>query len=322
VSFTQLLVPSDPRARYFLGGLLIAAGVLVGSAAYAQPVLYVSDFTTNFVYQIPAGGGPATTYFSNPPPPTPNGLTGIVFDSLGNLLVSDARNSRVVKVTPQGVGAIYASGFGGAQGLAIDGSNNLYIAAVNDNAVYKVAPTLSQSTFAGGLNGPVGLAYDRTSGSLYVTNHGGTTVSQFNSLGTLLHTYSGFSTPQALALDGAGDLYVSSFNGGSPNGEVQKMRLSDGAILARYSGFANPVGMYFDATSGSVIVGDTTNGTVSSISPLGVVTPYATGVPHPDFMTVNPVPEPSSLFLGAFGGISMGLAAWRRRRNARGQVRC
>ena len=45
----------------------------------------------------------------------------------------------------------------------------------------------------------------------------------------------------------------------------QRMSGSDGVILATYSGFGNPVGLYFDAPSGNVIIGDTANGTVSSI---------------------------------------------------------
>jgi sugar lactone lactonase YvrE len=306
-------------------GLTLAALVLAAPRALAQPVLYVSDFTTNTVSTIPAGGGSATgVSFSSPPGPALSGLTGLAFDSARNLYVSDASNDRVLKITPGGASSVYASGMSGCQGLAIDGADNLYVAGINQDEVFKVAPTTPAPTttvFASGLNGPVGLAYDRASNSLYVSNHGhsndGTTVSRFNGSGGLVNTFTGFNVPQGLALDDSGDLYVSNGVGG----QVNKVNLSNGSILATYSGFGNPIGLAFDNASGNLFVGDFTNASVSEVSPTGTVTPnYGTGIPHPDFVTLAPVPEPSSLLLGGFGAAFLGLATRRHRRNTRPRV--
>jgi len=124
---------------------------------------------------------------------------GLALDSQGNVFVASF-NSRIYKVTPQGVISVVAGstyGYGGdggpatsAQisepwGLAIDSSDNLYIADAFNNRIRKVSPDGIITTVAGngfdGFDGdggpatsarlefPMGVALD-TAGNLFVAS--------------------------------------------------------------------------------------------------------------------------------------------------------
>jgi sugar lactone lactonase YvrE len=127
---------------------------------------------------------------------------GVAVDTVGNLYIADTRNSRVRKVSRDGViitvagnGTSGYSGDGGpatsAQlrspaGLAVDASGNLYIADSLDNRIRKVSTDGTITTVAGrgdfnpplgdggpatsaALAGPLGVAVD-TGGNLYIAD--------------------------------------------------------------------------------------------------------------------------------------------------------
>lgn len=99
---------------------------------------------------------------------------GIVIDQSGNLLVADAENNAIRKITPQGnvttfAGVLtntrgYADGVGSAArfgqpcGLAIDASGFLYVGDIVNYRVRKISPSASVTTLAGVTwnNGPLG----------------------------------------------------------------------------------------------------------------------------------------------------------------------
>ena len=93
---------------------------------------------------------------------------GIVADSLGNIYVSDFRNNRIRKITPQGMvctlagsatrgsadGNINTASFFHPAGLAIDKKGNLYVADSGNNKIRKITPHGMVTTLAGnGLRG-------------------------------------------------------------------------------------------------------------------------------------------------------------------------
>ncbi|MEK7676740.1 MAG: hypothetical protein AAB676_12990 [Verrucomicrobiota bacterium] len=100
-------------------------------------------------------GGPATSAFMTGP-------TGIGFDGLGNLFITDTYNGRIRKVAPNGIittvagnGTYGYSGDGGPatsaaltapSGLAVDGFGNLFFADPGNSRIRKIAfstgPTL------------------------------------------------------------------------------------------------------------------------------------------------------------------------------------
>lgn len=134
------------------------------------------------------------------------GPAGLVLDRAGNLYVASADSCRVLKVDTGGRNSTVVagsdkcgySGDGGpataAQlnlplGLAMDGAGNLYIADRDAHVVRKVTPDGKISTFAG--NGFSGSSGD-----------GG------------LATKASLASPNGVAIDSAGNVYISEFLGG------------------------------------------------------------------------------------------------------------
>jgi sugar lactone lactonase YvrE len=88
-------------------------------------------------------------------------------------------------------------------------------------------------------------------------------------------TFGSFDSPNALAFDTAGNLYVANY----VNGTVDKVTPS-GAVSTFVSGFGNPRGLAFDA-AGNLYVADGKADTVSKVTPAGVVSTFASGFIDP-----------------------------------------
>src|SRR5262249_43599938 len=137
-------------------------------------------------------GGPATSAQLNVP-------FGVAVDGAGNLYIADLRNSRIRKVTTDGLISTVAgnettgySGDGGPatsaqlnspNGVAVDGAGNLYIADYSNNRIRRVTTDGLISTVAG--NGTRGYSGD-----------GGPA------------TFAQLSGPAGVALDAAGNLNI------------------------------------------------------------------------------------------------------------------
>ena len=201
---------------------------------------------------------------------------GLAIDSLGNLYIADAANHRIRMVTPAGVISTIAGnghpGFGGDNGpaaaaqlnqpydVALDSSGNLYIADFGNQRVRRIDSSGNITTVAG--NGATG------------SNGDGGPATAALLLG-----------PRNLALDSAGNLYLSEFNGHrvrmvTPGGIISTFA---GIGIAGFSGdggpaaasqLAYPAGLALDA-AGDLYIVDTLNvrirkvlagsGTISSV---------------------------------------------------------
>jgi len=153
----------------------------------------------------------------------PNGIT---VDALGNLFVTETTDGTIRKLSPDGVISIIAGDgeetrFSEPNGIAIDKAGNLYIADSWNNRIQKVSPEGEVSTFVGSEKGLV---------------DGVGSAAQFNN-------------PHGIAIDAAGNLYVTdSFNNRirkvTPKGEVSTIAGSGPADSygGRQEGYADGPG--------------------------------------------------------------------------------
>jgi NHL repeat len=199
-------------------------------------------------------------------------VAGMAMDGSGNLYVVDELYHTIRKITSAGsvttIAGFGASGyvdgvgtsakFSTPEGIAIDATGNLYVTDVLNHCIRKITPAGVVNTFAG--NG--------TAGAGYVDGTG---------------TSARFNAPTGIAIDGAGNLYVSDSSNRrirkiSPLGEVSTLAGSgvvgnlDGAGTA--ATFTRPFGLTLDG-SGNLYVTDIGSNLLRKISPAGAVTTLA-----------------------------------------------
>ena len=219
-------------------------------------------------------GGPATeAQLLNP--------LGLAVDGSGNLYVSDFGNQRIRRIDPDGVITTIAGtgerGFGGdggpateAQllnpyGLAVDGSGNLYVADLGNQRIRRIDPNGVITTFAG--TGERGFGGD-----------GGPA------------TEAQLLNPYGLAVDGAGNLYVTDI------GNQRIRRIDPNGVITTFAGtgehgFGGDGGPATEAHlngpsvlavdgSGNLYVADYSNQRVRVIRPPGERNPVTHEFPH------------------------------------------
>ncbi len=200
-------------------------------------------------------------------------------------------------------GAATAAQFGTIKGIAVDGRGNLYIADTDHNQVRQVNAAGAVSTLAGTgtagysgdggsaaaaqLNLPYGVAAD-AAGYVYVADYGNSVVRRISPDGAI-RTYAGngqagysgdggqatsarILSPRNVAVDAAGNLYISEFGGHhvrkvAPNGVITTVA---GTGIAGYSGdggpataaqLHSPAGLALDRY-GALYIADSGNGCV------------------------------------------------------------
>jgi sugar lactone lactonase YvrE len=221
--------------------------------------------------------GPATAAELDSP-------AGLALDSMGNLYIADSHNHRVREVaaatgtitTIAGTGVAGYSGDGGlataAQldlptALAVDSAGDVYVADTDNHRVRRIAAATGDiSTVAG--NGVEDFAGDNG-----------------------LATAASIDSPNGLALDSAGNLYLADTH----NGRVREVSAATGMIstiagagyaggnvlmfggdggVATAAGLALPRGLTMDA-AGNLYVADSANQRIRRISTAGAITTVA-----------------------------------------------
>jgi hypothetical protein len=231
------------------------------------PAGVVTTFAGNLTAGSANGTGAAAS-FSN--------LSGIATDASGNVYVADSENQLIRKITPAGmVSSIAGSGAAGAANgpassasfndpvaVAVDAAGNVFVADLANNMIRKITPGGMVSTFAGtGIRG-----YDNGPGATAT-----------------------FTSPGFLAVDNAGNVYVSDFSTVrkiTPDGVVSTLAGRStpeigppGAVVdgkGTAASFNGTLGISVDA-AGNVYVGDVN--AIRKITPDGVVTTLAGGGP-------------------------------------------
>jgi sugar lactone lactonase YvrE len=220
----------------------------------------ISTVAGNGTFGFSGDGGPATSaQLDNP--------QGVAMDTVGNLYIADTRNSRIRKVTADGVistvagnGTYGFSGDGGPatsaqlaspDGVAVDAAGNLYIADGLNGRIRKVTADGVISTVAG--NGTYGFSGDG----------GPATSAQLRN-------------PTSLSVDAAGNLYIAD----TGNYRVRKVSASgvistvagDGALgyggdggPATFAQLNFPQGIAIDAAA-NVYIADTRNSRIRKVT--------------------------------------------------------
>lgn len=202
-----------------------------------------------------------------------NQPAGMALDAAGNLYVADSTNHTIRKITVNGfvetlAGVAGLTGtndgigcgarFNTPDGIAADSSGNLYVADTSNHSIRKITPSGVVTTVAG-LPGVAG------------TNNGVGTAARFNS-------------PNGLAVDGTGDVYVAD----SGNHAIRKIA-PDGTVSTLAgrigtSGTNNGAGSSAQfyhpgniavAPNGTLYVADTGNCLIRVVSPAGDVSTLA-----------------------------------------------
>jgi uncharacterized protein (TIGR03437 family) len=198
---------------------------------------------------------------------------GVALGADGSVYFADSDNNVVRKVAPNGVASTIAgngsAGYGGdggagpsaqlnaPEGVAVDAAGNVYFADSANNRVRKVSAAGVVSTFAG-------------SGAAGSTGDGG------------LATAAQLNAPFGLALDAAGNLYITEFSGD----RVRKVSAATGAIstvagngVAGYAGDGSqavnaqlngPKAVVLDA-AGDLYIADAINNVVRLVTSAGVI---------------------------------------------------
>jgi len=208
--------------------------------------------------------------------------TGITIDIAGNLYVADTGNSRIRKVTPEGVVSTFAGSVDGFMdgkgsaarfnrllGLTMDKDGNLYVADGGNHRIRKVSPQGEVSTVAGSAEGFGKGAYVDGKGS-----------------------EARFEHPYGIAIDAAGNLYVAEGRNHrirkvSPEGDVSTFAIAGEVGEAREEEFTEeevdiallfirPGGITLD-TAGNLYVTDAQNHRIRKVSPQGEVSTFVGG---------------------------------------------
>jgi sugar lactone lactonase YvrE len=197
--------------------------------------MYIADPTNNRIVVQPVGGGTQTTIGTGLKSPL-----GVAVDASGNVYIADTGNNRIVEVAQATgaqtvIGNILVAGtpayanytFKSPQGIAVDTRGNVFVADTGNAAVVEIpsdpklggATPLLQYPGAPTFSNPVAIALDNQQ-NIYVADSGNIQVVKIPAGGGDLQTLpasgaplpgfgSVLTAPSGVAVDAAGDVYVS-----------------------------------------------------------------------------------------------------------------
>ncbi|RYD94909.1 MAG: hypothetical protein EOP54_16700, partial [Sphingobacteriales bacterium] len=190
------------------------------TTGFEEAVTFAVDRSGN-LYAVEVGGDDILKYTNGAGSPATITSTGVsqimalALDAAGNIYVSSQLNGGIYRI-PAGGGTAVRLGADdfAATALAIDNDGTIYAAATASNLVYKIAADGSTSSTVGtGFNNPTGLTID-AGGNVYVVNRSSSTIKMIPAYNTAttVDLVTGIAFMRSLALDGAGNIFVTSDN--------------------------------------------------------------------------------------------------------------
>ena len=210
-----------------------------GVAADGFGNIFIADTGNNRVLVYHAGDGTQLAqgsyflYQLATPGLTLNAPNALATDGMGNLYISDVGNSRIVKVTNAGLdgvnvtttqASVFTSTLQDVTGLAVDPSGNVWCASPQNGAVFELAPSGAVAQVV------------RTAGSISL--------------------YS----PSGIAVDAAGDLYITDYVQPAGSGIVELTVGGVGQTLSTSLWWLNPTSISLDPGTGDLYVSVQANG--------------------------------------------------------------
>ena len=213
-----------------------------------------------------------------------NAPRGIGLDASGNLYLANQNGNSVVEwnAATRTLATLVSSGLNSPQSVAVDDSGNVYIADYGNNAIEQwVAATQAVTTLlssSSGLNSPTGVAVD-AAGNVYFTNVSGYVyvgdnivalydLLEWNAATQTVSTLvssglnSGLNSPQGVAVDAAGNVYIAD----SGNNAVEEWNATTKTLSTLATGLNSPRAWRWTARA-------------TFISPTRATTPSRSGTP-------------------------------------------
>ncbi|HSP66276.1 MAG TPA: hypothetical protein VLN48_01035 [Bryobacteraceae bacterium] len=253
-----------------------------GLAFDASGNIYIADSFNSRVRKVDTSGNISTIagtgdfgYFGDGNTAAKAGLNrpySVAVDKAGNIYIADAYNDAIRKVSTSGTMSSFAGssqrglgGDGGAAtgalldtptGLVLDAAGNLYIADTGNNRIRKVGTDGIISTFAG-------------SGATGYSGDGGPATS------------AGLNAPQGIAVDNAGNVYVSDTLNHrvrkiTPDGTISTVAGNGNGTLKGDGGPATQASLYYPKglavdRSGNLYIADWLNSRIRMVTTDGII---------------------------------------------------
>jgi PKD repeat protein len=292
------------RNSYFSGwrtAIFVLLMLLLLPATVSAGVL-VADNGNNAIKEIFPNGTVAVVAFGFIPTGEEiYGVTDVAVDTAGNIyFVNEGVGTVMKKSASDGSIALFAGSFtfGDPYGIAVDPNGDVFVA---DNPSPRKVFAENESVIS--LGAPGGYQYGITAdaeGNVF-TAGGGVVRKRFPN-GTYVIIGSGFSYPGGVAVDSAGNVYVTD----SDNDAIKKVT-PEGEITTIGAGFNNPQGGVALDSLGNVYAADYGNNVVKKIYPNGTIETIASGFNAPwgvDYRDdpVDPVPPVANFTASPLSG--------------------
>jgi sugar lactone lactonase YvrE len=263
-----------------LSSFAVVTALTFASSSFAAPGdLFVSDLATNSIVSYKPDGS-TSTFASGL-----NSPQGLAFDQAHNLFVADAGSGNIYKYDQSGNRTTFASGLNNPIGLAFDGSN-LIVAQNGTDQVTSFALDGSVRDSVT-ITGPIDVDVGGT--NRYVTN--GSSVFRIAPDGTSTDIDSGDGSRGVAVTLVAHVLPAEYFTFVSTDAGTVTKILPAGGKSTFATGLNDPHGVEFRPARfagdtdhvGSLYVADTLGGFIFQITPDGVKTTFASGIPATSF---------------------------------------
>jgi sugar lactone lactonase YvrE len=291
---TKYITQNRLLQNRLLGGAACAGAVLLMASGAAAQNLFISNYGAQNIYEYTPGGA-QSTFASGM-----NYPLGLAFNSAGDLFVANSANNaipasgNITEITPGGTQSIFASGVD-PQGIAFNSTGNLFQSDYRSGNIYEYTPGGVQSTFATGLSFPLQMTFN-SAGDLFVGagyGSGNGYIEEITPNGISSIFASGLYFPNGLAFNSAGNLFESDLGTGNI------YEFTPGGARTTFASVASPNSLAFN-NAGNLFVANAA-GSIIEITPGGTESTFATDSSGPTGLAFQPVPEPTTLALGAIG---------------------